>query len=98
MSTMDNQRVNAGYTITDSLHIGTTEFVLGEHTTAPPRYVTWECKNGSNYYWGHYMSDRLDAVKDLLDRAGQELEYQMSRKMKAAENPPKEADKERDSR
>ena len=44
------------------------------------------------------MSDRLDAVKDLLDRAGQELEYQMSRKMRASENPPKKLDKERDSR
>ena len=70
MSTTDGQRVNAGYTITDTIHIGATEFVLGEHTIAPSRYVTWECRNGSNYYWGHYMSDRLDAVKDLLDRAG----------------------------
>ena len=98
MSTTDGQRVNAGYTITDTIHIGATEFVLGEHTIAPSRYVTWECRNGSNYYWGHYMSDRLDAVKALLDRAGQELEYQMSRKMRASENPPKKLDKERDSR
>ena len=35
--------------------------------------MTWECKDGDNYYWGHYMTDKLAALRDLLDRAGQEL-------------------------
>lgn len=31
-------RMNAGYLITDSIHIGTTEFVLGcEHNGTAPR-------------------------------------------------------------
>lgn len=91
MNKTNNQRINAGYTITDSIQIGAIEFVLGEHATAPSRYVTWECRDGSNYYWGHYLSDRLDAVKDLLGRAGQELDYQMSRKTRAVEAHPKKS-------
>lgn len=66
-------RVNAGYTITQSIHIGTTEFVLGESSTDPARFVTWACKDGDNYFWGHYITDRLAALRDLLDRAGEEL-------------------------
>ena len=97
MNKTTNQRIKAGYTITDSIQIGAIEFVLGEHATAPSRYVTWECRDGSNYYWGHYLSDRLDAVKDLLGRAGQELDYQMNRKARAAEAPSREPAKGHDS-
>lgn len=34
-------RENAGYIITDSCHVGDSEFVLGVHLTAPPaiRYL-----------------------------------------------------------
>lgn len=66
-------RKNAGYIITESIRIGNVEFVLGEKQTEPAQYVTWECKDGDNYYWGHYMTDKLAALGDLLDRAGQEL-------------------------
>ncbi|MFQ6963483.1 MAG: hypothetical protein ACLRR6_05055 [Oscillospiraceae bacterium] len=48
-------RTNAGYTITDSVHIGKAEFVIGEMPNAPAPFVTWECKNGNNYFWGHYF-------------------------------------------
>lgn len=75
-------RTNAGYTITDSIHIGAAEFVIGMSNTAPTRFVTWECKDGDNYFWGHYTSDRKAAERDLLKRAGHELEYQMSRNIK----------------
>jgi len=68
-------RENQGYIITDSIHIGNVEFVLGESATAPSAFVTWECKNGSDYYWGHYFSDRMAAKRDLLERAGLELQY-----------------------
>ncbi len=61
-----------------------------------PMYVTWACKGGNNYYWGHYFSDPLEAKKDLLGRAGEELEYQMERRARAAEKPPKEQEKERE--
>lgn len=66
-------RENAGYTITEAIRVGNVEFVLGEHPAAPAQYVTWECRDGNNYYWGHYMTDKLAALRDLLDRAGQEL-------------------------
>lgn len=66
-------RKNAGYIITESIRIGHVEFVLGEKQMEPAQYVTWECKDGDNYYWGHYMTDKLAALRDLLDRAGQEL-------------------------
>lgn len=75
MSSTNRERINAGYTITDSIRIGTTEFVLGERDGAPAQYVTWECKGGSNYYWGHYMTDRDEAERDLLCRASEEREF-----------------------
>ena len=71
-------RKNAGYVITESLHIGKTEFVLGESDTQPARFVTWECNNGNNYFWGHYMDDRFSAERDLLERAKDELDRQAS--------------------
>lgn len=82
-------RKNAGYTITETIHIGNAEFVLGESARDPAHYVTWECKGGDNYYWGHYTTDKLAALRDLLDRAGQELSiletYQAQRKEKRKE-------------
>lgn len=66
-------RENAGYIITQAIQIGNVEFVLGENTQDRARYVTWECKDGNNYYWGHYTTDKLAALRDLLDRAGIEL-------------------------
>ena len=70
-----SERKNAGYTITDSLHIGKAEFVIGEHSKVPSPYVTWECSEGVNYFWGHYFADRRAAEKDVLTRAQQELEF-----------------------
>ena len=69
-------RENQGYHITDSIQIGDVEFVAGELAAAPNSYVTWECKNGDDYFWGHYFSDRLAAKRDLLERASQELQHQ----------------------
>ena len=87
------QRVNEGYVITDSLHIGSTEFVIGENQTQyGTMYVTWQCRDGDNYFWGHYLTERQAAEKDLLARAGQELE----RNMRRQEQPKrKKEDRER---
>ena len=68
-----SERKNIGYVITDSVRIGETEFVIGAHEKDPNRFVTWACKDGDNYFWGHYMTDKLAALRDLLDRAGEEL-------------------------
>lgn len=82
-------RENANYIITDSIHIGNKEFVMGVHRTAPSQFVTWECTGGNDYNWGHYHSDLLSATKDLLERANGELEYCISMKGKAQERQTK---------
>ena len=75
------QRTNAGYVITDSIQIGSAEFVIGEKKTSfGMMYVTWQCRDGNNYFWGHYLNDRSAAEKDLLERADRELEYRAERK------------------
>lgn len=79
---MNNTRENAGYVITDSVHIGDAEFVIGQNKAEPPMYVTWQCKNGDNYFWGHYITERKAAEKDLLERAGRELELQSGQRLK----------------
>ena len=83
-------RINADYIITDSVHIGKTEFVLGENPKAPAPFVTWECKDGDNYFWGHYMDSRKAAEKDLLERAGHELEIQQQRMEKQLKEKERE--------
>ncbi len=91
-----DQRINEGYVITDSIHVGETEFVLGKLNSKIPMYVTWACKGGDNYYWGHYHDDLLKAKKDLLDRAGQELEIQIERKERMTQSPREKSDKGRE--
>lgn len=87
---MMDVRINADYTITDSIHIGEAEFVIGEMPDAPAPFVTWQCKDGDNYFWGHYLSDRQAAERDLLERAGRELAMQERRKEQPAKNKERE--------
>lgn len=67
-------RINQGYVITDSCHVGDSEFVLGVHSTAPQQFVTWKCTGRTDYYWGHYFSTLFDAQKDLVARAQEEVQ------------------------
>jgi len=69
-------RTNAGYTITDVIHFGDEEFVLAELTNShgSKQYVTWRCKNKTDYYWGHYFLSRYDALKNLCDRVNKEID------------------------
>ena len=67
------QRECAGYIITQSIKVKDSEFVLGEHPKKD-MYVTWRCKDGDNYFWGHYTSNRYDALKDLCQRAEKEID------------------------
>lgn len=70
------RRANAGYLITDSTYVGDAEFVIGEMKTKfGTMYVTWQCRDGDNYFWGHYFSDRSAAEKDLQERVTREREY-----------------------
>lgn len=66
-------RTNAGYTITDTIHVGEVEFVLGERRSGK-QFVTWECKDGDDYSWGHYFDSLTAAKLDLLTRAREALE------------------------
>lgn len=68
------QRECAGYIITQSIKVKDSEFVLGEHPKKD-MYVTWRCKDGDNYFWGHYTSNRYEALKDLCQRAEKEIDY-----------------------
>ena len=86
-----SERTNAGYTITDSITIGNAEFVIGENKTSMgTQYVTWECKDGDNYFWGHYMTQRRNAEKDLLERAQRELDFQTRNDGDKSKKKPKE--------
>ena len=86
-------RINAGYIITSSVHVGESEFVLGVSTKAPGQFVTWKCSDGNNYYWGHYFSDQFAAEKDLVARAQEEIEFLEERPEK--QKPTKEKERER---
>lgn len=87
-------RTNAGYTITDSIFIGKAEFVIGHNPSFSTPYVTWECKDGDNYFWGHYLTERKAPERDLLERAQTELSLQEQQKPPQTEN--KDKGKERD--
>ena len=62
------ERINIGYHITDSIHIG-------ERPSKPPMFVTWACKNGNDYCWGHYLGSRADAERNLVKRAAERLRF-----------------------
>ena len=70
-----NKRINAGSEIFDSIKIGKAEFVVGKNIHTPSQYVTWECSNGNNYFWGHYFSDRSEALRDMYSRAEAEISF-----------------------
>ena len=88
-----NIRMNTGYIITDSIHIGETEFVIGVHSTQPNMFVTWACRNGDNYFWGHYLTSRDAAEHDLVDRAKDQL--QLLDQIRGRSSPVKEMERGR---
>ena len=61
-------RKNAGYIITNAITIGESEIVLGVHEKLSDHFVTWECANGNNYFWGHYFTNLINAQKDFCER------------------------------
>ena len=65
---MKRDRVNAGYRIIESMHAGTTEFVLGHNPKAVQPYVTWATNGPSDYFWGHYFDTLREAQRDLAKR------------------------------
>ena len=52
----EEKRINGGYEIIESCTIGSHELVIGHNPKAPNPYVCWYCKNGTDYFWGYYLS------------------------------------------
>ena len=78
------ERTNAGYVITDSVTVGNSEIVIGENLKAPDPFVCWYCKNGTDYFWGHYTNE-LDAAREKLNER-----YQTERRLQRNAPAPKQ--------
>lgn len=82
---------NQGYAILKAVMLENGRgFALGEHPTAPSRYVTWACyddeKGQRQYEWGHYGNDLPTLEKDLADRV-QSYQEQFKVKIVQTEAP-----------
>lgn len=76
-------QINEGYTIIESVTVGSARFVIGENMNnlAAP-YVTWQAniKNDpDNFFWGHYCSTKMGAIADFGMRIAREAEYLQDR-------------------
>ena len=83
-------RKNAGYIITNQITIGDNEIVLGVHETQPNMFVTWECKDKTDYFWGHYFTNLLAAQKDFCERGADKARF-----YERLQHKPKEKEPER---
>lgn len=81
-------RKNAEYIITNQITIGESEFVLGVHETQPNMFVTWECKNKTDYFWGHYFNNLLAAQKDFCERGADKARFYEKLQRKPKEKEP----------
>ena len=72
---MSDIRTNAGFVITNAIPVGNKEIVLGVNMKNPQSFVTWQCKDGTDYYWGHYTDDLIKATRDLCQRVIGEVDY-----------------------
>ena len=72
------QRSCAGYVITQSIKVKDTEFVLGEHLKTG-MCVTWQCKNGDNYFWGHYCENYYELSNKRVFSAVTGVQYHVDR-------------------
>ncbi len=82
---------NQGYAILKAVMLENGRgFALGEHPTAPSRYVTWACyddeKGQRQYEWGHYGNDLPTLEKGLASRV-QEYQRQFKVEIVQTEAP-----------
>ena len=75
-----NKRTNAGYEIIETISLPNEEYVLGVRNTTfnEQAYVTWVYVDGT-YYYGHYLNEYDVALKDLYERAKNELEWRIEK-------------------
>ena len=64
-----------GYIITDTVRIGSSNFVLGVHLTNANCFATWKRTLGGAYLDKRPFDDLLAAQKDLVGRANAESEF-----------------------
>lgn len=88
----EQKQVNEGYTIIESMTVGSVRFVIGENLNNPAApYVTWQANiknNPDNFFWGHYCATKLGAVADFGRRITEEAEFLRERvKSKAVQIP-----------
>ena len=89
---IEKKQVNEGYTIIESMTVGSARFVIGEnlHNPVAP-YVTWQANirnDPDNFFWGHYCATKLGAVADFGRRITEEAEILRDRaKSKAVQIP-----------
>ena len=63
---MITMKKNAGYTITDYTMYRHQEngdnYVVLAHNEKSGMWCTWECTNGTDFYWGHYFNSKTEAI------------------------------------
>ena len=50
-------------------------------------FVTWECKDKNDYFWGHYSTSLLSAQKDFCERALDKVRFYEQFKKKKPPEP-----------
>lgn len=65
-------KANAGYTIEDYTMYRTQEngdnYVVLAHNEKSGMWCTWDCTNGTYFYWGHYFDSKTEATRDYYTR------------------------------
>lgn len=63
---------NAGYTIKHYEMYREQEngenFVVLAHNEKSDMWCTWECTNGTDFYWGHYFDSEMEGWMDYHKR------------------------------
>ena len=75
------KEINAGYQVIAKVGVGSVEYALAEIKNAKhPFFATWERTPGNdvggtpNYYWGHYLDNRQQAIEDFCRRVSEKYE------------------------
>lgn len=68
-------RYNAGYQITDHMHLEGSHFALGHNPDAPAPYAVWRTNEDlSEFQWGRYFAHKHAAIADMVLRSTYQLE------------------------
>lgn len=58
------------YRITDHISVAGEHFALGEHLKSPAPYGVWSTNEKmTDFFWGHYFTNKNDAIADMVQRA-----------------------------